>query len=79
MFFRPNAFMHPANYELANPFVTPKNIVPEWYFLPFYTILKSIPDKDGGIVAMGLSIISVVLLPAIDKKTLVKSPKVRYL
>ena len=79
MFFRPNAFMHPANYELANPFVTPKNIVPEWYFLPFYTILKSIPDKDGGIVAMGLSIVSVVLLPAIDKKTLVKSPKVRYL
>jgi len=79
IFFRPNAFMHPANYEMANPFVTPKNIVPEWYFLPFYTILKSIPNKDGGIIAMGLSIIFILLLPFIDSQTLVKSPKVRLL
>jgi quinol-cytochrome oxidoreductase complex cytochrome b subunit len=71
--------MHPANYERANPFLTPKNIVPEWYFLPFYTILKSIPNKDGGIIAMGLSIIFILLLPFIDSQTLVKSPKVRLL
>lgn len=79
IFFRPSAFMHPANYERANPFLTPKNIVPEWYFLPFYTILKSIPNKDGGIIAMGLSIIFILLLPFIDSQTLVKSPKVRLL
>ena len=71
--------MHPANYERANPFVTPKNIVPEWYFLPFYTILKSIPNKDGGIIAMGLSILTFVFLPLIDKKTMVKNPKVRII
>ena len=79
VFFRPNAFMHPANYEQANPFVTPKNIVPEWYFLPYYTVLKSIPNKEGGIVAMGLSIVSLILLPIIDKKTLIKTPKIRFL
>lgn len=79
IFFRPNAFMHPANYEQANPFVTPKSIVPEWYFLPFYTVLKSIPNKVGGIIMMGLSIVSVVLLPFIDKNTLIKSPKIRAL
>ena len=79
VFFRPNAFMHPANYEQANPFVTPKNIVPEWYFLPYYTVLKSIPNKEGGIIAMGLSIVSLILLPIIDKKTLIKTPKIRFL
>lgn len=79
IFFRPNAFMHPANYERANPFVTPKNIVPEWYFLPFYTVLKSIPNKEGGIIAMGLSIVSIVCLPFIDRHTLIKSPNVRIL
>jgi len=79
VFFRPNAFMHPANYERANPFVTPKNIVPEWYFLPFYTILKSIPNKDGGIIAMALSIITFIFLPWIDKNTRIKNPKVRII
>lgn len=79
IFFRPNAFMHPANYEPANPFVTPKNIVPEWYFLPFYTVLKSIPDKVGGILGMGASIVVVVILPFLDKATLIKNPKIRII
>ena len=79
VFFRPTAFMHPANFEQANPFVTPKNIVPEWYFLPFYTILKSIPDKEGGIIAMGFSMVSLILLPIIDKNTIIKTPEVRFI
>jgi len=79
IFFRPNAFMHPANYEQANPFVTPKSIVPEWYFLPFYTVLKSIPDKVGGILAMGASIVVIVILPFLDKATLIKNPKIRII
>jgi len=64
---------------MANPFVTPKNIVPEWYFLPFYTILKSIPNKDGGIIAMAFSIVSIICLPFIDKTTTIKTPQVRIL
>jgi len=79
IFFRPNAFMHPANYEKANPMVTPKNIVPEWYFLPFYTVLKSIPSKVGGILGMGFSIVAIFLLPLIDKNTIIKSPKIRII
>jgi ubiquinol-cytochrome c reductase cytochrome b subunit len=79
VFFRPTAFMHPANFEQANAFVTPKSIVPEWYFLPFYTVLKSIPNKVGGILAMGFSILSLILLPVIDKKIIIKSPSSRLL
>lgn len=71
--------MHPANYEKANPMVTPKNIVPEWYFLPFYTVLKSIPSKVGGILGMGFSIVAIFLLPLIDKNTIIKSPKIRII
>jgi len=70
--------MHPANFEQANPFVTPKSIVPEWYFLPFYTVLKSIPNKVGGIVMMGVSIVSLIILPFVDKKTIIKNPKIRF-
>merc|ERR1712225_235055 len=52
VYFAPNAMGHPDNYILANPMVTPAHIVPEWYFLPFYAILRSIPDKLGGVIAM---------------------------
>jgi quinol-cytochrome oxidoreductase complex cytochrome b subunit len=45
VFFMPNVLGHPDNYIPANPMVTPAHIVPEWYFLPFYAILRSIPDK----------------------------------
>ena len=52
VFFYPNYLGHPDNSIPANPLVTPAHIVPEWYFLPFYAILRSIPDKLGGVVAM---------------------------
>src|SRR5689334_4538355 len=48
VFFQPNALGDAANYIEANPLVTPTHIVPEWYFLPFYAILRAIPDKLGG-------------------------------
>jgi quinol-cytochrome oxidoreductase complex cytochrome b subunit len=50
--FFPNLLGHSDNYIEANPMVTPVHIVPEWYFLPFYAILRSIPDKLFGVIAM---------------------------
>nr|BBD14112.1 apocytochrome b [Ophirina amphinema] len=66
VYFYPNALGHPDNYIEANPLVTPPHIVPEWYFLPFYAILRSIPDKLGGVIAMFASIIVLLLLPFIN-------------
>jgi len=66
VFFYPNVLGHPDNYIPANPMVTPSHIVPEWYFLPFYAILRSIPNKLGGVVCMGLSLIVLLLLPFIN-------------
>jgi ubiquinol-cytochrome c reductase cytochrome b subunit len=57
---------HADNYIPANPAVTPSHIVPEWYFLPFYAILRAIPDKLGGVVAMGSAIVVLAFLPWID-------------
>jgi quinol-cytochrome oxidoreductase complex cytochrome b subunit len=65
-FYKPNMFGHPDNYIKANSMVTPTHIVPEWYFLPYYAILKSIPDKLGGAIAMGASMACLFLLPLID-------------
>lgn len=62
----PNYLGHPDNYIMADPFQTPKHIVPEWYFLPFYAILRSIPDKVGGIVIMGGAIIMLLIFPLIN-------------
>lgn len=62
----PNFLGHPDNYIRANPLVTPAHIVPEWYFLPFYAILRSIPDKTGGIIAMAASILSLFFLPLLN-------------
>lgn len=66
VFFGPNVLNHPDNYIEANPLVTPAHIVPEWYFLPFYAILRSIPHKAGGIVAMGAAIVVLLILPFIN-------------
>jgi ubiquinol-cytochrome c reductase cytochrome b subunit len=66
VFFYPNDMGHPDNYIPANPMVTPPHIVPEWYFLPFYAILRSIPDKLGGVVAMGGALVILLLLPFIN-------------
>ena len=64
--YAPNLLGHPDNYIEANPLVTPAHIVPEWYFLPFYAILRTIPDKLGGVVLMALSIVIIALLPVVD-------------
>ena len=66
LFFDPNLLGHPDNYIAANPMVTPAHIVPEWYFLPYYAILRSIPDKLGGVVAMGLSLVTLAVLPLVN-------------
>lgn len=63
VFFAPNFLGHPDNYLLANPLVTPNHIVPEWYFLPFYAILRALPDKTFGAVFLILSILVLLLLP----------------
>lgn len=67
VFFAPNFFGEPDNYIPANPLVTPPHIVPEWYFLPFYAILRSVPDKLGGVVLMFGSIFVLFVLPWLDK------------
>jgi quinol-cytochrome oxidoreductase complex cytochrome b subunit len=51
---------------MANPLVTPAHIVPEWYFLPFYAILRAIPSKLGGVIAMFGSILILFVLPWLD-------------
>jgi quinol-cytochrome oxidoreductase complex cytochrome b subunit len=66
LFFDPNLLGHPDNYITANPMVTPSHIVPEWYFLPYYAILRSIPDKLGGVIAMGASLVVLALLPSVN-------------
>jgi ubiquinol-cytochrome c reductase cytochrome b/c1 subunit len=66
VFFRPDYLGHAINYEPANPLVTPAHIVPEWYYLPFYAILRSIPDKLGGVIAMFGSILILFVLPWLD-------------
>ena len=81
-FFAPNFFGEPDNYIPANPLATPPHIVPEWYFLPFYAILRSVPDnfldvwgvlpiivtaKAAGVIAMFASIIVLCFLPWLDK------------
>lgn len=65
-FFVPNYLGHPDNYIEANPLVTPPHIVPEWYFLPFYAILRAIPNKLLGVIALFLSILIVTALPWLD-------------
>jgi len=63
VYFSPNILGHPDNYIEANPMVTPAHIVPEWYFLPFYAILRSIPHKLGGVICMIFAIVVLALLP----------------
>jgi len=73
LFFAPNLLGHPDNYTLGNPMITPTHIVPEWYFLPFYAILRSIPDKLAGVLALAASIVCLFSIPFIHK------PQVRSL
>ena len=66
VFFAPNVLGHSDNYIPANPMVTPAHIVPEWYLLPFYAILRSVPDKLGGVILMFSAIFILIILPWLD-------------
>ena len=63
VFFAPNFFGHPDNYIPANPDQTPAHIVPEWYFLPFYAILRSVPNKLLGVILLVLAIVVLLVFP----------------
>ncbi len=76
VFFAPNFMGHADNYIEANPLSTPPHIVPEWYFLPFYAILRSIPDKLLGVIAMFSSLLILLALPWLDSSR-VRSGKYR--
>ena len=67
IFFDPNFFGEPDNYIPANSLVTPPHIVPEWYFLPFYAILRSIPNKLFGVIAMFGAVLILFFLPWLDR------------
>jgi ubiquinol-cytochrome c reductase cytochrome b subunit len=66
VFFMPDSLGHVDNYQPANPLQTPAHIVPEWYFLPFYAILRAIPDKLTGVLCMFGSIALLFVLPWLD-------------
>jgi ubiquinol-cytochrome c reductase cytochrome b subunit len=76
VFFMPNALGHADNYIPADPLVTPAHIVPEWYFLPFYAILRAVPDKLMGVLAMFGAIGCLFALPWLDTSK-VKSMRYR--
>lgn len=70
VFFAPEMgglFLEPPNFEPANPLQTPEHIAPVWYFTAFYSVLRAVPDKFGGVVLMGLAIFMLFLLPWIDR------------
>nr|QDH07258.1 apocytochrome b [Ophiocordyceps sinensis] len=66
VFFMPNVLGDSDNYIMANPMQTPAAIVPEWYLLPFYAILRSIPNKLLGVIAMFSSLLIILVLPKVD-------------
>ena len=66
VFYYPNVLGHSDNYIPANPMSTPSSIVPEWYLLPFYAILRSIPNKLLGVLAMFGSLLILLILPIVD-------------
>jgi ubiquinol-cytochrome c reductase cytochrome b subunit len=78
VFFFPNAMGHPDNYIPANAMQTPAHIVPEWYFLPFYAILRAVPDKLGGVLLMFGAIAVLFILPWLDRSP-VRSARFRPL
>jgi ubiquinol-cytochrome c reductase cytochrome b/c1 subunit len=78
IFYIPNYLMHSDNYIPANPGQTPTHIVPEWYYLPFYAILRAIPSKLIGVIALGSSILILAFMPWLDT-SVVRSAKYRPL
>ncbi|MEM9101126.1 MAG: cytochrome b N-terminal domain-containing protein [Pseudomonadota bacterium] len=78
IFFAPEMggyFLEPPNFEPANPLKTPEHIAPVWYFTPFYAILRAVPSKVLGVVAMGAAIVLLFFLPWLDK---CKVKSIRY-
>ena len=81
VFFAPEAMSHADNQIKANPLQTPAHIVPEWYFLPFYAMLKSVPDKLGGVITMFGSIALLFVVPWLDRskvRSMRYRPTARY-
>ena len=76
VFYVPDYLGHPDNYVEANPLSTPPHIVPEWYFLPYYAILRAIPNKLLGVIAMFSSILILLFVPWLDTSR-VRSSKYR--
>ena len=70
VYFYPNDLGHPDNYIPGNPMVTPEHIVPEWYFLPSYAILRSIPNKLFGVLALLASILILLILPVVNSSAI---------
>jgi len=67
VFYSPNSLGHPDNFIPANPLSTPASIVPEWYLLPYYAILRAIPNKTLGVIAMIASLAILLLMPILDR------------
>jgi len=67
VFFMPEALGHVDNYIPANPLATPAHIVPEWYLLPYYAILRAIPDKLTGVLALAGAMACIFALPWLDR------------
>ena len=77
VFYYPSAFLEPNNFIPANPLKTPPHIEPEWYFLPFYAILRAVPDLLGGVVAMGISVVIFAAMPFLDRSKIPGGAKYR--
>ncbi|AKE52662.1 cytochrome b [Kangiella geojedonensis] len=78
VFFAPDFggyFLERPNFEPANPLKTPPHIAPVWYFTPFYTMLRAVPDPFGGFIVMALAIVILFLLPWLDRQ---KVKSIRY-
>jgi len=77
--FTPDKLVHAINYEKADNLVTPAHIVPEWYLLPFYGILRSIEDKAMGGLAMLMAFAIFFLLPMLAKNTYIASARFNFI
>ncbi|HEY5238061.1 MAG TPA: hypothetical protein VIJ62_06745, partial [Rhizomicrobium sp.] len=66
VFYAPDFFGNPDNYIPANPLVTPPDIVPEWYLLPFYAMLRSVPQKLIGVLVLAGSLVTLFFIPWLD-------------
>jgi quinol-cytochrome oxidoreductase complex cytochrome b subunit len=76
IFYIPNYLLDADNSNIANPLVTPAHVVPEWYLLPYYAILRAIPNKLMGVIALVAAIAVLAVLPWLDRSP-VKSAKYR--